>query len=217
MKLINYLTKETNLIKGFEESIKLMHSINLLKGNILDVGAGVAWTSAILSKYEKVQKVKSLDCSEHRLMTIAPIVFNQFEGNLSKFDPVVADFTDIVLKKESYNVVLFCQSLYMFPNMEDILKKAYSLLVPGGVLLVIAESIAEKSSDLSLGYRIRCLKQKITGRADISNNHFYRDEEYKNAIQRVGFQYVAHEMDFPVFHSVNRNCLNHIGIKCMEG
>ena len=48
-KIVNFITNETNLKRCFEDALKFAASIGEIKGHIIDIGAGVAWTSALIS------------------------------------------------------------------------------------------------------------------------------------------------------------------------
>ena len=72
----------------------------------------------------------AVDFSEHRLMKIAPIVFEQLQGDSEKYEPILGDFLQFD-HEEVFDVAIFCQSLYMFPNLDKTLAKIRGLLVQG--------------------------------------------------------------------------------------
>jgi ubiquinone/menaquinone biosynthesis C-methylase UbiE len=212
-KLLNFLEKETNLKTCFEDAIKFASTIGEIKGRVIDVGVGVAWTSALLSRIQSVQSVVGMDFSEHRLMKIAPIVFDQLEGEHNKFVPVLGEFINYEFE-ELFDVVIFCQSLYMFPDLEETLAKTRDILMKGGLLIVACERIVVSYPFYSPYYFRNKIKQFIRGRADTSGNYRYEDKEYRSAIKDAGFKYYFQLLDYPIFKGVNSIAAgNHFGVK----
>ena len=173
----------------------------------------MAWTSALLSKIEQVDSVTAIDYSKHRLFQIALIVFEQLDGDTSKFKPIIGDFLDFDFNTGQFDVVLFCQSLYMFPSLNKVLAKASKLLAPGGMLMVVCERITPEFPFFSINSFKRRLKRLLRRRADSSGNHYYEDKEYRHAIVTAGFKYQFQLLDYPVYPKSNLNAGNHFGIK----
>ena len=213
-KLLNFLQKGTNLQKCFEDSLQFAKSFGGLQGNVLEIGAGVAWTSAIISKNPEVKEVTALDFSETRLLKIAPLVFKQLKGDFAKFRPVVGDFLGQDFGgAERFDAVVFCQALYMFSNMYEVLDKVYSLVRPGGVVIIACERITPNFPKISLRYYKRLARKMLFGRADATGNNFYIDVEYKKALEKVGFAYHFQSLPYSVYHDSGINAGNHFGIK----
>jgi SAM-dependent methyltransferase len=213
-KLINFLQKESNLQICFEDALQCASGLGCVGGRILEIGAGVAWTSAILSRIPKVMEIHAIDFSEHRLLKIAPIVFRQFKGDLSKFHPIVDDFLHMKFEEsEKFEMVLFCQSLYMFPKLHIVLEKVNQLLHTGGCVIIACERITPTFPRTTLSYWRRKISTCFSGRADISGNNFYTDYEYKEALQKAGFIYHFQNLFYPVYQGASINAGNHFGIK----
>lgn len=215
LKLIHFIQTETNLQKCFEDAVVFSTQFEGgVHGHILDVGAGVAWTSALLSKLEKVDSVTAIDYSKHRLLKIAPIVFEQLNGDISKFKPIIGDFLNLDFKTLEFDIVLFCQSLYMFPSLDEVLARVSKLLVPGGIIMVVCERITPELSFFSVNGLKRRLKRFLRKRVDSSGNYSYEDKEYRHAIVNASFAYWFELLDYPVYPKGNLlNAGNHFGIK----
>jgi SAM-dependent methyltransferase len=213
-RLINFLQKESNLQMCFEDALQFASGLGCIGGRILEIGAGVAWTSAIVSKIPNVMDICAIDFSEHRLLKIAPIVFRQFKGDFSKFHPIVNDFLYMEFNgREKFDTVLFCQSLYMFPNLHIILEKANQLLHSGGGVIIACERITPTFPMTSLNYWRKKIRTRFFGRADISGNNYYTDNEYKEALQKAGFIYHFQNLSYPVYKSSSINAGNYFGIR----
>lgn len=214
LKLMKFIQEQTNLERCFIDSLNFANKNSKeIHGNVIDIGAGVAWGSAILSKINAVQSITAVDLSEHRLVKIAPLVFKQMDGKIEKFNPKIIDFFKYPLPTNHYNVAVFCQALCMFPDINNTLKRVSELLVPGGLLIVTCERITPEFPPYSFKGIKRRVSHLIRGRADISGNHFYTDSEYKTAIERNGFEYMFQPLDYPLYlTNPSLNAGNHFGI-----
>jgi ubiquinone/menaquinone biosynthesis C-methylase UbiE len=197
-KLLNYCEKETNLRRCFEDALRFPGEAGIgeIKGRVLDVGAGVAWSSALMSRIPTVERVIGIDYSEHRIKTIAPLVFEQLHGLQEKFESILGDFLELNWQPEEFNTVVFCQALYMFPNLKRTLDKVKRILAGGGLLVVACERIVPSYPRLSYPYLFRKLKRVIKGRVDATGNHGYDDREYREAIESAGFSFFFQELDY---------------------
>lgn len=215
LKLLHFLQNETNLQKCFQDAVGFANQFNGgVCGHVLDIGAGVAWTSALLSRIDKVESITATDYSEHRLNKIAPIVFKQLGGNERKFIPVVGDFLDLDFPINHYRTILFCQCLYMFPDLDKVLDKVSGLLAPDGILMVVCERITLEYSIYSINGFKKKLRQLLKGRADSSGNHNYEDRDYRCAIEKAGLNYRFQLLKYPVYPKNNTwKAGNHFGIK----
>lgn len=218
MKLLNFIQKETNLQRCFQDALDFAnHFGGGVKGHVLDVGAGVAWTSAIISESKYIESVTAIDYSKHRIKDIAPIVFSQLGGNQNKFKSIVGNFLEKDFPLKKYDIIVFCQSLYMFPHIDVVLEKVSDILAPGGLVLVACERITPDCPIYSLNRLKKKMVHVIKGRADLSGNHFYVDKEYRNAIENAGLNYEFQLLDYPVY--LKKKTLkagNHFGINAKD-
>lgn len=216
-KLQIFLKEKTNLFRCFNDAIVFVEEhLGGVRGHVLDIGAGVAWTSAVVSKIPSVKTVTAVDCSEHRLKHIAPTVFKQMQGNISNFIPIVDMFNVSNFKNKNFDIIIFCQSLYMFPFMNRLVKETAELLVPQGVLMVVAERITPEISPFSIRYLKQTLSNLIYGRDDDSGNYYYTDREYRKSILKAGLKYYFQLLDYPVFPDLSIMAGNHFGVKTSQ-
>lgn len=214
-KLIDYLESQSNIRKCFEDALANNKVSSCLKGKVLDVGAGVGWSSALLSKFNNITNVVATDYSKHRLEKIAPIVFEQFQGDIDKLETQVGDFFELEWKPNSFNVIVFVQALYMFEDMDRVLRKVQELLVPGGVLIVACERLVPEFSEnpFAIANLKRWLRWLLKGRSDISGNYGRVDSEYKNSITKAGLNYHFQLLKYPLTPSTTIMAGNHFGFK----
>ena len=146
-------------------------------------------------------KITAIDFSKHRLEQIAPMVFKQYSGRIDKIEFIVGDFKDHEWPTASFDIVIFCQSLYHFPDLRGVLKKIQRILCPGGIVIVACERIFVDMGHpfLSLNFYKRNWGRLWGKRADSSGNYFRGDNEYCQAIKGAGLDYQFQALDYPVY------------------
>ena len=214
LKLMNHLEKETNLNRCFKDAIQFAEQFGGVRNRVLDVGAGVAWTSAIISKLDSVEFILASDYSRHRLTEIAPIIFEQMGGKKEKYGGIVGDFWEMEFPKNYFQTIVFCQSLYMFSPLEKILKRVSDLLAPGGILMIACERISPEFPSFSVQNLKKQLSRILKGRVDSSGNHFYEDRDYINAIKGADLDDHFQLLDYPIYYKTSTwPAGNYFGIK----
>jgi len=230
-KLLRWLREETKLERCLRDALAYSHAhFGGISGQVLDVGAGVCWSSAILADISSVEQVTAIEYSENRLNLIAPVVFEQFSTDLSKLRRILGDFLEYSFAENSFDVILFCQSLYMFPDLNCTLKKVFSLLKPGGHLVVACERLVGSSSELLKKRRVRELlsiyKRLILVKCgfiksgiyrDASGKLSYEDRHYRQSISRAGLVYHYQLLDYTFYPDIPVLAGNHFGLKLESG
>ncbi|MBM4329473.1 MAG: class I SAM-dependent methyltransferase [Deltaproteobacteria bacterium] len=141
-RLLNHLRTETNLERCFCDALAFVEShLGGMRGTVLELGAGVCWTSAIISRHADVEKIIAVDISKHRLFRLAPLVFRQYQALEHKIKRVVDSAENIAFKEDSIDAVVFCQALYMLAEPGPLLRRIYRYLKPDGLALVTCEHI----------------------------------------------------------------------------
>lgn len=81
---------------------------------MLDIAAGVGWTSALLSREKMISHVDALEFSLHRINNIAPIVIDGFNGEKRKISRILGSFYDI--KGKDYDIMFMSQAFHHSDN-----------------------------------------------------------------------------------------------------
>lgn len=225
LRLLRYLREETYLERCFMDAVR--YSEEALGGigpDVLDVASGVCWTSAILSMREGVRQVTAIDYSSFRLFEIAPFAIGQLGGDPDRIKRIHGDFMEMDFPPGSFDTVVFCQALYMFDNIEKVLGKVESVLRPGGRLIISAERLNAPSflsgdflmqvfSDPKGALWALAKGKGLKPGADETGRCFYRDCDYKKAIERSGLRYHLQMLPYKIFGPVPVNAGNYFGVK----
>ena len=218
-RLLDYLRKDTNLERCFQDALSFIESeLGGVRGIAIDLAAGVCWTSAILSVHRRIAKVHAVDCSEHRLFRIAPLVFRQYHAAESKIERELGDLDSFHYPIGSSNLVVFCQALYMVEYPVALLQNVFKALKPDGVLLIACEHIEVGPKWYRRPYdTLRLLlRPGVTprvGAPDLTGRYAYLDPHYRSFIREAGFDLHIQQLDYSVFKGSPVKAINYFGIK----
>mgnify|MGYP001615643157 CR=1 FL=1 len=223
-RLLDYLQTGTNLLRSFEAGLAYADEhFAAVRGAVLDLGAGVCWTSAVVSRWPRVQKVHALDYSEHRLLKIAPLVFEQLGAATEKIERHRRPMSPLSSSDESTDLAIFCQALYMNRDPEKILQEVHRVLRPGGVAMITCESIVPSRSSAGRWvhqalrlwrYPVGTWREVLADRApDASGRYQYVDRDYAAFITNAGLRLVRQHLDWPVFKHSPVGAVNYFGVK----
>lgn len=138
--------KNQGLEDTFHKALNILKNKGInISGNILDVAAGVGYTSAIISKYKDVNKIYCLDISKHRLEKISPVIFSQYQAITEKIIRVVGSFYDIKIPDKSIDIVIMSQAFHHALNPHDLLSEVYRIMKNDGYIIVIGEQVITRS------------------------------------------------------------------------
>jgi ubiquinone/menaquinone biosynthesis C-methylase UbiE len=133
---------------------------------ILEVGCGNGWLAAAMSKI-KNSVVAGIDINEAELQQ-AKETFTSIQN----VHFIAADIESHLLKKKSFDVIVFAASIQYFSSLFDVLKIALSLLSKEGEIHVI-DSHFYKADEVA-GARQRTFEHYSSlGFPDLSNHYFH--------------------------------------------
>ena len=210
-KLNDYIVK-SGLKEEFDISVEKLNDFNLLKGKVLDVAAGVCWTSALLSKFKEIECIDALEFSYHRINDIAPKVIEGLQGDERKIRRIFGSFYNI---KESnkYDLIFMSQAFHHAEKPLRLLIEIDRVLKRGGGIILIGEHLISSIKYVKklIKYSIKNMKietnfYKFYRPDNILGDHYYRISDYYFIFQSYGYS-VQH------FTSTIRNSMIVIAIK----
>jgi SAM-dependent methyltransferase len=192
-KLVNYL-KSSGLFEEFEIALEKLEERSLLHGNILDIAAGVCWTSALFSRCEQVERIDALDFSWHRISQLAPVVCEQFEADKDKIQRIYGSFYDIKRSEEEYDLIFMSQAFHHADNPVQLLIECNRVLKPGGGIALVGEHLITPYMFLKRVVKRFILTRKININFyelfkpdEITGDHYYRLDDYYFLFQSFGY------------------------------
>lgn len=186
-KIANAGISKTKILSN--PRLKLLEKIELrfgltLGGKVLDVGCGSGYFSAWLALNRDVEVVYALESSPAAVNTLIPKTLEVCEVKRELVVPVLGSFNRIP-KVEYFDYVVALGALHHSADLFITLKEIYNALKPGGYLIAQEPTI----DDLTNNQRLR---EIYLNRAE-HNDHFFRNCEYKTALNFVGFEIICYD------------------------
>ncbi|HTE48063.1 MAG TPA: class I SAM-dependent methyltransferase [Gemmatimonadaceae bacterium] len=119
-----------------EGCIKEMRRENL---RVLDLAAGIGWTSALLSKLDCVADVHAVEISRHRLELLFPHAMSMLDARDNKIQRHLGSFYDLRFSEQSIDVIFLAQAFHHADRPLHLLVECDRVLNPGGRMLLIGE------------------------------------------------------------------------------
>lgn len=118
---LDRIVKETNYL----DAVEMVDWERYLpeKGSVLDLGGGIGWLSAYLSKMDRVDRILFLDSSKYYINHMLPHVFQEMGGRIEKVTPVEGLFSPLLLDDNILDAVVACAALHHADNMETVLQE----------------------------------------------------------------------------------------------
>lgn len=216
-KLIRYLKEKTTCYEEYQSILDFCKKKGIvIKGEGVDLAAGVCWTTALLSQIDTVEKICATEISKHRLLKIAPHVLDLFNAQGQKITRVIGSFYDLKLPKQSLDFCFMSQAFHHADDPKRLLNEVKQVLKPSGVVLVIGETPiytfdfikAYLKNYIKIILPIKKLKKRVAYKifpnfVDLfypdneSGDHFYRINDYINLFQQSGFNiYIDRKLKF---------------------
>ncbi|MEY2427554.1 MAG: hypothetical protein QOJ40_439 [Verrucomicrobiota bacterium] len=151
------------------------------RGRILEIGAGVCWLSAEISKLPKVVEVVATDFSPKLLKEKAPRILKLLEANSAKITRMPADFHQLDFPKNHFDFVVSSGVLQNSVNIVQVLREAKRVLKPGGQFIAIREPVWPL---VKLKSRKKMVAKLV---ATGVNDRFYTLADYKEFFKQAGF------------------------------
>ena len=158
------------------------------RGRILELGAGVAWFTAELSKLPKVVEVISTDFARSPLAEQAALVFKTLHAQQAKITRRQISAQRLDFPDQHFDFVVCNAVLHEAMNLPQLLREARRVLKPGGQLIAVREPVKpvvpwRAGRETGARRDARRLKEPLYSRAD-----------YLDLFDRAGFSVKVHRV-----------------------
>lgn len=183
----------------------------LLRGRIIDLGAGTCWTTAALSRIDSINEVVALDLSERFLTEVGARVLRQCAADLDKVRFAVGSFNDVPFPSGSFDCAFLVAAIHHSLSPIKTLLEAKRILKDHGTLVLV-----ETPSSLLHIRRDRERALELS-RSRAATEICYTKGELHYLLRQAGFDAIAyHPVDALTRGLIRRGmrlCLRACGIE----
>ena len=177
-----------------------------IHGRVAEIGAGVGWYSALLSKIERVEEVYALDYDEFSVKELIPKAVANLDGDPSKIKLTVGSYNKMQCPDNYFDFVFSVGAIHHSENLQDTFSECFRVLKPGGYLLALEHchpnsyTNSARANDDNEMISVERAKM-LYGDADLkimakdNSDHNYRLCEFQSASYQVGFDIFPYIFD----------------------
>jgi ubiquinone/menaquinone biosynthesis C-methylase UbiE len=193
--------EETGLMDGYRFAERFVAQIPAQELSVLDLAAGIGWTSSLLSRLPNVASVDAVELSQHRLELLFPQAVRMFKGEAAKLRRNLGSFYELSFRDASMDVVVISSAFHHAASPLRLLMEIDRVLKPGGKLILIGENFVG-----AVQITRRMLKKLVTDKRlcwnfyelfppdDVSGDHYYRVSDYYMFLQMLGYRLAEFEV-----------------------
>lgn len=126
---------------AYRKTVKRSAAFLKKEDRVFEIGCGTGVATIPLSKY--VKEITATDISENMLQKAREKAKNQSKDNIIFR---TGELTEMEVEPESYDVVAAYNVLLYMKNQEEVLKKVYEVLKPGGIFLSATDCLGRNLS-----------------------------------------------------------------------
>ena len=126
---------------AYRKTVKRSAAFLKKEDRVFEIGCGTGVATIPLSKY--VKEITATDISENMIQTAREKAKNQSKDNIIFR---TGELTEMEVEPESYDVVAAYNVLLYMKNQEEVLKKIYEVLKPGGIFLSATDCLGRNLS-----------------------------------------------------------------------
>lgn len=126
---------------AYRKTVKRSAAFLKKEDRVFEIGCGTGVATIPLSKY--VKEITATDISENVIQKAREKAKNQSKDNIIFR---TGELTEMEVEPESYDVVAAYNVLLYMKNQEEVLKKVYEVLKPGGIFLSATDCLGRNLS-----------------------------------------------------------------------
>lgn len=192
----------SGLMHEYRRAEEWIRGLKRTELRILDLAAGIGWTSALLSRLECVAEVHAVEISRHRLDRLFPHAVTMFTGQEDKIHRYLGSFYDLHLPDRSMDVVYLSQAFHHADRPLHLLLESDRVLKPGGRVLLIGEPrVTARQIARRFVRRLLSAGRIVTDFYELfppdeeSGDHYYKRSDYYFMFRSMGYRLAHHALD----------------------
>ena len=126
---------------AYRKTVKRSAAFLKKEDRVFEIGCGTGVATIPLSKY--VKEITATDISENMIQKAREKAKNQSKDNIIFR---TGELTEMEVEPERYDVVAAYNVLWYMKNQEEVLKKIYEVLKPGGIFLSATDCLGRNLS-----------------------------------------------------------------------
>jgi ubiquinone/menaquinone biosynthesis C-methylase UbiE len=191
---LRYLER-SNLLLEHAKAESLILELRRGDLRVLDLAAGIGWSSALLSKLECVAEVHAVEISRHRLERLFPHAVAMFGADERKIRRYLGSFYALKLPSASMDVIYLSQAFHHADRPLHLLIECDRVLKPGGRIVITGEPhVGAMQVFLRFGSSLLRRRKLVTQFRDLfpvepeTGDHYYRSSDYYLMLQALGLR-----------------------------
>lgn len=108
-----------------------------ISGRVLEIGAGTAWCSSLLSQKKEVNEVYALDYDRYSVDTLMPMVAKNLDADFNKLKFVVGSYNTIKTDDNFFDFIISIGAIHHSENLTATFQECQRCLKPGGFLIAV--------------------------------------------------------------------------------
>ncbi|TGM60673.1 class I SAM-dependent methyltransferase [Leptospira vanthielii] len=192
-KCLDYL-KNSKLLDEYYASEKYVNEKSG-DGKLLDLAAGIGWTSSLLSKLGSIKEVHAVEISKHRIGELFEHAVKMMVGSPEKIFRYIGSFYKLKFPNEVFDVIFMSQAFHHSDKPLHLLFECDRVLKKGGRIILIGEQniTARLMFRRFVGNLLRTKKivfnfYELFLPDSRLGDHYYRMSDYFFMFQSMGYK-----------------------------
>ena len=187
--------ESTKMLAEYFQAERFVRELGRDGLEIVDLAAGIGWSSALLSRVPCVATVHSVEISKHRLERLFPHCAAMFDADTRKIRRYLGSFYDVKLPAASIDVVFLSHAFHHADKPSALLAECDRILKPNGRIVVVGEHriggaaiLRRFASTLIRRRRFVTDFGTLFPPDPVLGDQYYRHSDYKRMFSATGYE-----------------------------
>jgi ubiquinone/menaquinone biosynthesis C-methylase UbiE len=184
----------SKLLYEYQQSEKFIKDFSGESIKVVDLAAGIGWTSVLLSKLSNVKEVHAVEISKHRLDSLFEHSVKMLKGDGDKIFRYLGSFYNLQFDDKSIDVIYMSQAFHHADKPLKLLNECDRVLKDNGRIILVGEHFIGIKSIIRK-FLANLIKRKkyttnfyemFTPDQELGD-HYYRQSDYYFMFQSMGY------------------------------